>query len=71
MSYAVEFIKFEDGRAEPVAVVRLDGPFATIAKAHTEAVIMFATLKDNREIVAYRILDGDGEVVTTRVRGIG
>ena len=71
MAYAVEFIKFEDGRAEPVAIVRLDGPFATMAKAHTEAVVMFATLQGTREVVAYRILDSDGGVVTTRVRGIG
>jgi hypothetical protein len=71
MGYAVEFIKFEDGRAEPVVVDRSNAEFATVEEAKAKAVVMFAMIQTTREAIGYRIVKNRKDVITTVIRGVG
>lgn len=69
MAHTFEFIKFVDGRAEPVVVKRSDEEFKSAGEAALHAKLAFATAQAALGAIAYRIVKDGTETVTTVLRG--
>jgi hypothetical protein len=69
MSYTVEFIKFQDGAAEPVVLWTVPQPLETERKALYAAQHMLPQARDAFGAIGYRVRD-EASVITTRVAGI-
>lgn len=69
MVYTVEYIKFQDGSAEPVVVHRDRRLYETEGRAMAFAQASLAAAQTELGAIGYRIRDVD-HVITTRVAGI-
>jgi len=69
MPYTVEFIKFQDGVAEPVVLWTVPQPLETERKALYAGQHLLPEVRDSYGAIGYRVRD-EATVITTRVAGI-
>jgi hypothetical protein len=69
MTYTVEFIKFQDGAAEPVVLWTVPHSAASEREALYMAQYALLQVREASGAIGYRIRD-EASVITTRVVGI-
>jgi hypothetical protein len=66
MGYFVEFLRFENGKAEPQVVFRTAGPESVI-DAMMKATELAGTMQAQHGALLYRLVERDGSVYMTKV----